>query len=349
MADFKDHFNSEYVAWLSDVMGWAFDAKAISTELADLELKERVKLLASHLEALPMGVDEVLERGFGAPQTSGFNSWPFFQVIENFAHHSPHKALELLRRWTHRFSGEFAIRPALRADFDGAMDRLEVWRHDTDEHVRRLVSEGTRPKLPWGARVAQIDAAPSRVIALLRPLRHDPAEYVRRSVANHLNDWTKSHPTMVLDELEGWGDTPQENEIKRRALRTLVKAGDPRALALLGYGGELEVDQAWCDPVVDFPGDLSFGVSLRNPTEHTVRAAVDYQIFHAGSNRRGPKVFKWKTIEMAPGESVTLTRQHTFKPITTRRYYDGEHAWAVQVNGLVGPTHAFELRGVHGA
>lgn len=350
MADFKSIFDRAYVEHFLGAVAGSFDVDTVWAEISAMEMKARASHLGNILvevhgrpEALAATLDGLYDRG----DFTGFRAWPMTCAVESLAVDHPEIALAQLKRWTRVFTGEFAVRPLLNAHFEHSMKEFRAWRDDEDEHVRRLVSEGTRPRLPWGTNVRAIDENPEAVVDLIRPLRHDSSPYVRRSVANHLNDWTRLKPDFAKAEIQTWGDTAHENEVRSRALRTLVKAGDPEALAMLGFEGRLDVVDFECARSVVFPGDLKFSITLKNASERTVECVLDYAIAHAGkSSGRSPKVFKWKNLRVGPGEEIRLEKSHTMRPITTRRYYNGEHVWSCQVNGEQLALAAFELSGV---
>lgn len=135
---------------------------------------------------------------------------------------------------TRRFSAEFSIRPFLIHEPARTLERLLQWTDDPDPHVRRLCSEGTRPRLPWAMRLPAFDADPTPVLPILEKLRRDPDLYVRRSVANHLGDIAKRHPERVFALCEGWL-ADADNDLRwliRHALRHPAKKLVPAAVRL---------------------------------------------------------------------------------------------------------------------
>lgn len=257
-------------------------------------------------------------------------------------------ALDVLHAATQRFSMEFYIRPFLNAYPDQVMARLAVWAGDGNYHVRRLVSEGTRPKLPWAKKVT-ID--PHLPLPLLDQLHADPTRYVTRSVANHLNDVAKIDPDAMLDLLEGWGrqamQSPKELAwMTRHACRTLVKQGHPRALRLLGYDPDVDVEvlELKVTPEVAHIGDqIDLSVTLQSPCKAML--IIDYLLSFTHPNGQvRSKVFKLKTLRLAADTPVTVTKRHKLKAdATTFKLPKGKHSLAVQVNGKVRAQHPFEL------
>ncbi|WP_136441391.1 hypothetical protein [Pacificoceanicola onchidii] len=247
----------------------------------------------------------------------------------------PDRALDLLHAATRRFSMEFYIRPFLNRWPDKTLARLEDWSEDENYHVRRLVSEGTRPRLPWARNITLDPAVPLR---FLDRLHADPTRYVTRSVANHMNDLSKVMPETVLDHLTAWRSSGAQQDkeldwITRHALRTAVKRGERGALDLLGYrAGALSATIDKITPAPCIGAALEFSVTLHS--EEALPVLVDYRLrFHRPS---GPaeKVFKLKTATLKPGTPLTLSKRHVLKGnATTFRLHPGPHAVIVQVNG----------------
>ncbi len=328
--------------------------------LDGLELKDRVIRIAETLNAVlpqpfPAALDVILRAAetWPAPDPDAtfgaFAAWPVIDFVGLYGVDHPTESVPALRRLTPLFSAEFAIRPFLIEHRDATMAHLKDWVADPDHHVRRLVSEGTRPLLPWGQRLRDFQAEPSLALPFLERLKDDPSEYVRRSVANHLNDISKDHPVVTLEICARWSRAagPERQWIVRHALRTLLKQGEPRALSLLGYvhGAEVAVDGFALTPKTVSMGDkIDFSLTLTSTGAETQGLLVDYAIHHCKANGgTTPKVFRLKTLDLAPGATVRVKKRHAFKPITTRRYYSGTHEVEVIVNGRSVAREAFEL------
>jgi 3-methyladenine DNA glycosylase AlkC len=225
---------------------------------------------------------------------------------------------------------------------------------DPSHHVRRAASEGSRPRLPWGERVVSLVEDPDPGLTVLEALRFDPEVYVRRSVANHLNDVSKDHPDRVIETLRRWRrECPAEHLrhlewIVRHALRGLIKRGHPEALAFIGAAparvraGALVLDA----PRVRVGDHLEFTFTLVSTSDSAQKLVVDYMISFL--NARGAlsrKVFKLKTFELPARGRITLAKRHAMRPITTRVYYPGAHHLAIQVNGVVVLSRRWHLAG----
>jgi 3-methyladenine DNA glycosylase AlkC len=330
--------------------------REVWADLPALELKARAARIASGLRAhLPTAYPEALaivERAPGEPgPTEGrFVLMPLLDFVGLYGRDERERSLAALERLTRHFSAEFAIRGFLLDDLDGTLARMAAWSKHADWRVRRLASEGSRPLLPWGTRVPALVADPRRTQAILDRLHDDPSETVRRSVANHLNDVAKRHPEHAVAVARRWLDRPRHPDraraTVRHALRTLVKRGHPGALDLLGFGGKADlVAFDLGTPRVTMGGHLEFAAELRARGKARVRLSIDYAVCHRRADGRlAPKVFKLAVREAAPGETVRVAKRHAIRPITTRRYYAGEQAVELRVNGAVVARADFVLR-----
>ncbi len=313
-----------------------------------LGFRQRGTLLRDALLSdLPTGYDQFAAIIREALKNPDFTSWMTLPVgeavaVRALAADDPRAfddGLALLAELTPRLSAEFAIRPMLTRDLDRALEIANGWTAHPDEHVRRLASEGTRLYLPWGIRVPALLECPAATLPILNALYRDPSDYVRRSVANHLNDLSRLDPALAVDTATRWlaardGETPR---VVRHALRTLVKQGHPEALLLLGFppADALAVDGPHLsDPRVAIGEKLPFRLTIENRADSPVSLAIDYVIhYRKASGKPAPKVFKLTTATIAPGESLSVNRAHSFKPVTTRVLYPGEHAIELQING----------------
>lgn len=254
-------------------------------------------------------------------------------------------ALDLLHAATKRFSMEFYIRPFLNRWPDQTLARLDQWSEDDNYHVRRLVSEGTRPRLPWAR---NIDIAPDVPLRFLDRLHADPTRYVTRSVANHVNDLSKVMPDEVVKRLRDWHaegrQTPREMDwITRHALRTAVKRGERSALDLLGFrAAEVEARLSVATPEVRIGEALRFEVALCHDADLPVM--VDYRLRFLRPSGTSEKVFKLKSGQLKPGKEQVFAKRHVMKgDATTFRLHPGRHGIVVQVNGRDVAEAEFDL------
>jgi 3-methyladenine DNA glycosylase AlkC len=340
-----------------------FLARALAG-LESLELLDRARHVADVLRGeLPADVPQALEilgAALGPPlelvrgDVLGTGAGGLFHLVHGefvarhaLAHFDP--AFAFMRELTRRFTAEFAVRPFVEREPQRALAVLSQWAADADPHVRRLVSEGLRPRLPWGRRLRVFERDPTPVLALLERLRDDPTEYVRRSVANHLNDLGKDRPELLVATARRWLDGAPAPRVRLvgRALRSLVKAGHAEALALLGAGTapEVAVRQVRFEPhAVERGGRLVIALVLASTSAHAQDLLVDYAVHYVKADgSRRPKVFKGRRLTLAAGAEEPLRFTRSFADMTTRRHHPGRHAAALLVNGAEYDLGEFEL------
>jgi 3-methyladenine DNA glycosylase AlkC len=334
--------------------------RAVPVLLPPLGLSDRVRAVRDALLAdLPgdyPATEEILLRALNDPDCTGWMIWPVTEAVASRALGSAHPGafeagLDLLAKLTTRLTGEFALRAFLNADLDRTLRTVSAWTSSPDENVRRLASEGTRPRLPWAKKVPALFARPGATRPVLDSLHGDPSEYVRRSVANHLNDVSRIDPALAVKIAGSWtaDDGGQAAPVVRHGLRTLVKQADPGALRLLGFGAPdaLAVDGPRLAVGIVASGQaLEFSLTVTNTGSASVKAAIDYVVHYRKANgSTAPRVYKLTTRTFAPGESYSATRSQSFRPVTTRRHYPGEHALELQVNGIRHGHVRFTLTG----
>jgi len=332
--------------------------RGLEIALEPLELKQRMHLIADRLEAcLPLPTPQLFQLlvqtlakdEADSQGLRGFIVWPLTEIVARRGLEFFDDAMLALRAMTSRFTAEFAIRPFLRRQLQRTLQQLEKWGDDPDPHVRRLVSEGSRPFLPWGERLPEILADPQLTLGLLERLHRDPSPYVRLSVANHLNDFSKAHPDLVIKTLSRWQsqapDCPHIARLTRHACRTLIKQGHPTALALHGYGSaeNLSLEEyALTETSVALGGSLGYRLVVKNRSSESLRVLFDYAILHCKANgTQTPKVFKGRQRTLAPGEIWQIQARHSFKIVTTRVYHPGLHGFEPRLNGKAFPHLEF--------
>lgn len=330
----------------------------VTGALEGLSLRERADVLRDALLADVPGDYGTLADVVRAAREadSAFGGWLIWPVTSAVASRAVQQgtedafvdAMALLAELTGGLTSEFAVRALLRHDLDLAVKSVQTWTDSPDDHVRRLASEGTRPYLPWATRVPELFDRPGVTVPILEALYRDGSEYVRRSVANHLNDLSRDDPDLVVDTARRWLDAPAPTTpaLVRRGLRTLVKRGHPEALCLLGFTpASVDVDGPHIlDNEVPWGGSVRFRAVFRNVGAEGARLAIDYVVHHRkASGKSSAKTFKLATRTLAAGEELELDRTHSFRQITTRRYYPGAHAIVLQVNGVRTGAASFEL------
>ena len=369
---FKNFFNPKMIRLMADHLHASdksfqrakFVRKA-TRGLDALELKERSNHILGALEvSLPADYRNACDIMLGSlhPEfdlalsntemdRGGIRSWAIMPMADYVARHGLDDfdfSMDVLKELTKRFSSEFAIRKFILTDTERAMRHITNWTGDPCQHVRRLASEGTRPRLPWGTQLTMFVDDPSPVLPILEALKGDPEEYVRRSVANNLNDIAKDHPDTVAGIAKCWtvGASTDQKRLVRHACRTLIKRGHQATLKALGYRkAKVALDTIQLvTPVVRLGGKLEFAITLHSEARKSPPLIIDFVIHPLKANgTTRPKVFKWKNIELAAGEDLSISKRHPMKKITTRVYYPGKHELEIQINGESFGRVTFEL------
>lgn len=325
---------------------------AVATkDLGDLGIMQRMRQTAVALEAglgAPFAKAAGILRDLAPRIDHGFAAIALCEYVALFGRDQFDLSMQALHDLTRYGSAEFAIRHFLAADFDRTLTVMRGWADDADEHVRRLASEGSRPRLPWSFRLERAVADASLTFPIPEALRGDPSLYVRKSAANHLNDIAKDHPVWLLDRLAAWpAGTAEERWVVRHALRTLVKKGDARALRLIGAtgAGKVRVDAFSASPVrLRLGGRLTVSARLVSNGAETQRLVVDYAIHYVKkSGATSRKVFKLREVDLKPGGAWEVSTSQTVRNFTTRSHNAGRHRVELMVNGAVLAETAFDL------
>jgi len=317
----------------------------------ELELLPRGRKIALSLkEFLPADYEEAVDillaslgprpsRRSGDGGIAPFIYLPHTHFVASYGLEHFELSMRAQHRLTQVFTCEFSIRPFLEQHTEATLERLHEWTKDPDEHVRRLVSEGTRSRLPWASRLRDFQQDPTPVLALLEKLKDDPALYVRRSVANNLNDIGKDHPGVLVKTAGRWMKSASEQRqwVVRHALRSAIKRSDPDALAVMGFGKAAQVDimKSSITPGTVREGDkVRVSVDLHNPTKTGQNLLADLCVHYVKANgSTAPKVFKMTTLSLAPGETQTISKLISLLRMTTRRHYPGKHSVQLLING----------------
>lgn len=328
-------------------------------DLEALEMKERWVQFADALaETIPGDFEEavaILLRSLPPPKlTSEDQSEGWIQgVISHFisVHGLEHyeTSIVALTELTMRFSAEFAIRPfADRYQERVLADLLKLSGHE-NVHVRRWCSEGIRPLLPWGMKLKSLAADPVPALPILNRLYRDSDLYVRRSVANFINDISKNQPELAVETCQRWQDqnsSPETAWVIRHGLRTLIKNGDSEALALMGFGNpeKLVARFSISSEKVQIGGQLELCLELQSDTEKDQKLVIDFAVYYLRKNGGwSRKVFKWKSYTHPGKTTITLRKSHKFHLTTTRALYPGPHKAELLINGETYGEVAYEL------
>ncbi len=336
-----------------------FNGKEFSRQclhnLETLELKERVQhIIAAMMTQCPdfpttaqalMVLPNYWDSGNQNDALRGFAAWPIIDYVAANGIQHPALAFKVFEQLTSLFTAEFAIRPFINQYPEQSFEQLLQWTEHSNEHVRRLASEGCRPRLPWGIQLKKLIAEPAPILPILQQLKDDDSLYVRKSVANNINDITKDNISIALDLCEQWQYNASKNTqwIIKHGCRSLIKAGNPRCLQLLGFKSA-----TISDLTLDCPAQVAMGDSLTFDCVFTSPQAqnlvIDYSIDFVRSNQKSSnKVFKLKTINSAKNERISLCKSYSFKAISTRKYYVGSHTLNIHINGVIVATAPFEL------
>ncbi|MFK4769904.1 DNA alkylation repair protein [Rhizobium sp. ZW T2_16] len=333
----------------------AFDGERFlqfaSEGLDDLSIMQRLRQVAVSFHAtLPGPYEKNIEILWDlAPRINhGFASITLPEYVALYGQDHFDLSMKALAFFTRFGSSEFAIRHFLLKDMPRTLAMMQNWSMDENEHVRRLSSEGCRPRLPWSFQLKHLIADPSPVTPILENLKSDPSLYVRKSVANHLNDITKNHPGWVLTKLSHWDQSDARTAwITKQALRTLIKKGDTRALHVFGAGHKAEIK---VDTFTVTPSSLSLGGAVHITAKLTStgtapqKLVIDYAVHYVKkTGGTSKKVFKWKELTLAPHAGADLTITRPIRNFTTRIHYPGRHVVELVVNGEVLGETAFEL------
>lgn len=356
----KDLFDRKSVGEIADAVEAllpSFDRSAFMDRVFDdgwsgRELKQRMRHITSVLHGeIPGGYREQLRVLLAAADhaVEGFAAVVYPDFVQAYGTEDWEVSVPALARFTKLASAEFAIRPFIAADPQRTLARMMEWSADPHPAVRRLATEGCRPRLPWGMRLHDLIADPHPILPILERLHEDPDESVRRSVANNLNDISKDHPDVVVSVLRSWGPEPGTDtyRLARHALRTLLKKGHPGALSVLGFkaGLSVELKQLSLDPPaprIDGSARLSF--SLTSTLPETQPVMVDYAVHYVKADGgTAPKVFRLGSVTMEPGQSVEYSRKLSFRQMTTRTHRTGSHRIDILANGAVAGSMGFEL------
>ena len=359
MADaLKDMFNKSYYKNLAVELNKTYQPFNTDTFIKDvmvnhdaLSLNERLRntsiILKKHLPADYKKSIEILSQTI--PQlNSGYTTLVFPDFVGLYGHEHFTISMDALKHFTQFGSSEFAIREYLKHDFPKTIKIMEKWATDKNHHVRRLASEGSRPRLPWSFKLDSVIKNPEVTRTILETLKQDTELYVKKSVANHLNDISKDNSDWMLNTVSQWNtQNPNTQWIVKHASRTLIKKGNKQSLSLFGFEKTAKVDlvnfkinknKIKLGEVFEFSFDV---ISQKNKNQ---KLAIDYIIHYQKKlGEMSPKVFKLKEIELEGGNKIQIQKKHRFEDFTTRKHYSGKHAIEIVINGNTIVKKEFEV------
>jgi len=358
MEPLKEMFNPAYFAKLARVIKIVYPTfgasrflDEVTKSLTTQSLNERMRHAASLLPAfLPASYPKAVGilKGVVPQMPPGYTNLLFPEYVAMHGQNHFEESLRALHYFTSFGSSEFAIRVFLKNDLERTLPFMYRWAEDNNEHVRRLASEGTRPRLPWSFKLEAFVNKPQLAEPILSTLRADEALYVRKSVANHLNDISKDSPDYALTLIRKWDLThPHTSWIVKRGCRSLLKQGDKQSMRVFGFSGKpkvvikaLKLDKR----EIRLNETLSFSVSIQSAAQAAQKLMIDYRIyFQKKTGKALPKVFKWKELTIHHHDTLLLTKRQRFQDFTTRKHYPGRHRLEVLVNGEVMAHKDFHL------
>lgn len=317
----------------------------------NLELKERMRhsTLALH-QVYPLPYPEAIElfkQVIGAKAGDGFAKMIFPDYVEVFGLDNLEISLDALKHFTPHASGEFAIRPFILKYGQPVIDRMLEWAEDDNYHVRRLASEGCRPRLPWAMALPAFKKDPRPIIPILEKLKADPEDFVRRSVANNLNDISKDNPKLALELAMNWkGQSEETDWIVKHGCRTLLKQGVTEALILFGFEDPALVnirDLAIDNATISIGHETNFSFIVDNNDQHPALLRLEYSIDYVKkTGKMSRKIFQITEKTFSPGRTP-MQRKLSFQNLSTRIHYPGEHLLRIITNGQEKAQLTFEL------
>lgn len=355
--ELKEMFNTKFYENLATEFNKAdakFDSQqfveAVTNGLKNRSLNERLRftsiILKNHLPEDFKKAVKILNAVI--PNTAkGYTSLIFPDYIGQFGVHDFETSLEALAFYTQFGSSEFAIREFLKHDFDKTLEVMKGWAKSPNHHHRRLASEGCRPRLPWAMAIPVLKKNPNPILPLLTILKSDSSEYVRRSVANNLNDIAKDNPQTVIELASQWkGQSKETDAIIKHACRTLLKQGNIEILKHFGLdSSKVTVTNFKINTPKVAVGDyleFSFAVHNNDVKPQTIR--LEYAVYYLRQNGQlSKKVFKISERFFEANQSSDINRRQSFKLITTRKFYLGKQKLSIIVNGEEKDSIVFEL------
>lgn len=357
--ELRNIFNQDFIQQLEKVFKQEYPTfeEGVFLELIyddkwpELALKQRVRHITTSLhQTLPMDYSDSLALlKKVAPQFQGGLAGIIFpDYVEVYGLDDWDESVSALEYFTPLSTSEFAVRPFVMKDQDKMINQFLEWSNHSNEHVRRLASEGSRPRLPWGVILTTLKEDPLPIIPILENLKEDKSLYVRKSVANNLNDISRDHPTLVLDLAKGWyGVNEETNWIIKRGLRTLMRQGNQQALELIGFPGNpyIDITEIQVTDSICIGESITFSFQLTSTDQmKSNKVRIEYAIeFVKANGKHSSKIFKVAETAINHREIKLYKKRHSFKNLTTRKHYPGKHKLSIIVNGEVKGSKYFDV------
>lgn len=343
-ADFADKEFLNTILPKLDALGFGERSNLIRDALAEYLPEEFPKAVDILLKALGPELKDA-----GITDWESFILWPQTAFVSKYGKNHFGISMNALYEMTKRFSAECDLRTFIEVDYERAMEILHTWCDDPSPHVRRLVSEGTRPRLPLAGRIKRFQNDPRPVIALLDKLKDDEVEYVRRSVANNINDIAKDNPEIAVITLKKWctDKNPAVQWVVRHAARSLVKQGHPEVIGMLGYAQNpgISVSGLAINPnQQERGGKIEMSFSIHSNENFDQQLVIDFVLyFNKANNKLSPKVFKLRDLLLKAQKTADIKKIFTLKNTAGRTIYTGRHFIEIQINGKAYGKEPFDV------
>jgi len=350
-------FTDAIVQSKSDFATTAFMKTIYDDSWKNLELKERMRHISTTLrryfpdsfkESCVLILQVIENLKTNGLKDGGFEYMFLPDFIEIYGIDDFETSISTMEEITKFVSCEFAVRPFLKEFPDKMTTQMHRWADHNHAMVRRLATEGFRPRLPWGMGIPRLKKDPAPILLILEKLKNDDSESVRRSVANNLNDISKDHSDLAIQLSKKWiGKTPETDWVVKHACRTLLKAGNQEVMQLFGFGSIEEIEITGFEvitPNVEFGEQLIFQFNLNVKSTNSIKIRLEYGIYYLKANGSlSRKVFKISEKEYAANSMTTIEKKQSFKIISTRKFYVGSHEVSLIINGIEVEKLPFEL------
>ena len=356
MALLKDEFDKKYIKALAANLQTNypkfnqpdFIKSIFNKDWKEKELKQRIRHISENMRnSLSDNYSEAIEILKPVSDNySGLQHLVFPDFVELCGTDDLQTSIDAMAYFTENSSSEFPIRFFILKYEKKMMAQMKRWANSINEHIRRLASEGCRPRLPWAIGLPKYKDDPSSILPILEKLKTDKSEYVRRSVANNLNDISKDNPKIVIKLAKEWqGISEETDKLIKHGCRTLLKQGEPKILRLFGFKEpkHVELNKFKVTKEIKMGEEIEFGFTLHTKNKELGLLRIEYIIeFVRQNNKTGKKVFKISEGQYAETKR-NIIKKHSFKPISTRKYYAGKHNVSVVVNGKVLSSKSFTI------
>jgi len=355
----KNIFNPVFIKKLSVSLKKQFNSfseKEFSKDVLDknwnsLELKQRVRHISLMMDKHIKGSYKEKVKGLYVPASEivSLEGFIFPDFVEVFGLNDFETSVKAIEHFTKYSTGEFAIRPFIIKDQERTLKKMLEWSKNKNHHVRRLSSEGCRPRLPWAMALPAFKKDPSPILPILENLKKDNEDYVYRSVANNLNDISKDHPELVLQICKSWKNCqPNIDWVIKHSCRTMLKKGDAKALSIIGISPKAGIavrNLKLSSPIIKIGSFFVFSFEITSESKNRQKVRLEFAVdFVKKGVKLSRKIFHIKEVSLLPGEMIFITKKHDFTDRAIRKHYPGEHKISIIVNGIPKAHAVFVLK-----